>query len=198
VLVQEYDVASGTTDVVTIKVKDAAGNIVSGLPSSDFNLSFSGGTSEGTFGAATQTATPGTYTVLFTGVTAGTISTLDVEVEGVLLNNKPALTVLAGAVSGSNSTVSFASSTVTSGTSDTATIVVEDAAGNAITGLENNNFIFSLAGGTSTGTFGTVTATATPGTYTVVFTGGNAGTASTLTVEVDKISLSTRPTIQVT
>ena len=51
------------------------------------------------------------------------------------------------------------------------TIVVMDAAGNPISGLLGKRFSFSLSGGKSTGKFGSVTATAVAGTYTVTFTG---------------------------
>ena len=64
--------------------------------------------------------------------------------------------------------------------------------------LAASAFSFSLAGGTSAGTFGTVTPTPTPGTYTAVFTGTTAGTASTLTATVNGVALSTQPTVQVT
>src|SRR5262249_8866114 len=50
------DVA-GTGDVLTITVTDTNGNPVSGLASSAFSLSLSGGTSAGVFGAVTETAT---------------------------------------------------------------------------------------------------------------------------------------------
>jgi hypothetical protein len=190
-------VASGTADLVTIEVKDPAKNIISGLSSSDFVFSFAGGKSTVTFGTVTETATPGTYTVLMTGVAAGTASTLTVKINGVLLISEPKVTVKAGAVNGAVSTVIFASPTVATGLTDKVTITVKDAAGNGIGGLTNSAFLFDLSGGTSTGTFGTVTATTTPGVYTVLFKGGIAGTASTLTVEVDDISLATDPTIQV-
>src|SRR5262249_14275015 len=69
-------------------------------------------------------------------------------------------------VSATNSPGSFATATVASGGGDTLTIVVKDGSGNAISGLNNAAFTFSLSGGTSAGTFSAVSATATPGTYT--------------------------------
>ncbi|HEV3440456.1 MAG TPA: IPT/TIG domain-containing protein [Gemmata sp.] len=190
-------VASGATDLVAIVVKDHAKNAISGLSNSDFVFSFAGGKSTATIGTVTETAIPGTYTVLLTGVAAGTASTLTVKINGVLLTSEPKVTVKAGAVSGTVSTVILASPTVATGLTDKVTISVKDAAGNAVGRLTSNAFLFDLSGGTSTGTFGTVTATTTPGVYTVLLKGGNAGTAGTLTVEVDGISLTTKPTIQV-
>src|SRR5262249_20991863 len=85
-----------------------------------------------------------------------------------------------------------------SGNTDTVTILVKDAAGNAIGGLPGSAFSFALAGGTSSGTFATVTQTATLGMYTTIFTGSAAGTASTLTVTVSGVILTTKPTLTVT
>jgi hypothetical protein len=189
--------ASGIADAVTIVVEDASGNAIAGLANSAFVLSLSGGTSTGTFGTVSETGTPGTYVDPFTGVIAGTATTLLLKVNGVQLINQPTVTVMPGAVSSVKSTVSFASSTVTSGANDTATIVLQDSAGNSITGLASSAFSFSLSGGTSTGGFGTVTETATPDTYTVPFTGANAGTASALSLRVSGVQLNTEPKVTV-
>src|SRR6185312_5665382 len=137
-----------------------------------------------------ETATPGTYTTLFTGIAAGTASTLSTKVGSVLLNSQPTIQVAALPISGSNSTVSFANPTDVSGSTDLVTIVVKDTGNNAVTGLANAAFVLTLAGG-STGSFGTVTETATPGTYTTNFTGNLAGAAATLTTKVNGVSLST-------
>jgi hypothetical protein len=190
-------VASGNTDTLTIVVKDTTGSAFSGLAGSAFGLSLSGGSSAGTFSAVTETSTGGTYTTTFTGTTAGSASTLTVTVNGVTLTTKPTITVTPGAISATVSTASFASATVASGGTDTLTVVVADAAGNAISGLANSAFGLVLSGGTSAGTIGTVTETSTKGTYTSTFTGTTAGTTSTLTVTVSGVTLTARPTIQV-
>jgi hypothetical protein len=191
------EVASGAVDTATIVVEDAAGNAITGLPTSAFGFSLAGGTSTGSFGPVSATTTPGVYTASFTGVVSGTASTMSLKVNGVLLATQPKVTVIPGAVSGTKSTVSFAAATDISGAGDTVAIVVKDGAGNAITGLANSAFAFNLAGGTSTGTFGTVSETTTPGTYTTTFTGVVAGTSSTLTLAVSNVSLSDKPTVQV-
>ncbi|HXD86175.1 MAG TPA: invasin domain 3-containing protein, partial [Urbifossiella sp.] len=188
---------SGSTDLVTIVVKDAGNNALTGLSNAAFTLTLAGG-STGSFGTVTETGTPGTYTAQFTGVAAGSAATLTATVNGVSLTAQPTVQVTAGPVSASQSTVNFASSTDVSGSADLTTIVVKDAAGNAITGLANAAFSFTLAGGSTTGSFGTVTETSTPGTYTAQFTGSLAGTASTLTAKVNGVSLTTKPTVQVT
>jgi hypothetical protein len=190
-------VASGSTDVLTIAVKDTTGSAVGGLTSGAFGFTLSGGTSAGTFGSVTETATAGTYTAIFTGTSAGTASTVTVNVAGVNLVTQPSITVTPGPVSAANSTASFTASTVSTGNTDALTIVVKDSFGNAIGLLNNSTFGFSLSGGTSTGSFGAVTQTATAGTYTALFTGGTAGTVSTLTVTVSGVALTSRPTIRV-
>jgi adhesin/invasin len=174
---------SGTTDLVTIVVTDTTGNAVTGLTNAAFSFAFSGGTSSGTFGTVTETAVLGTYTTLLTGTTAGTASTLTVTVNGTAITTTPAVTVTA---------------TVTSGSTDTVTIVAEDANGNAISGLGSSAFSFALSGGTSIGTFGTVTETSKKGTYTATFTATTAGTVSTLTTTVNGVVLNSQPTVRVT
>src|SRR5262249_9836096 len=159
---------------LTIVVKDTVGNPVAGLASNAFSFSLGGGTSTGSFGAVTSTSTPGTYRSTFTGSTAGTVSTLTVTVGGVSISTHPTITVTAGAVSGALSTVQFATPSVAMGNTDLVTLVIRDAAGNAIGGLSNSAFAFSLAGA-SGGTFGSVIETSTKGTYTTNFTGTTAG-----------------------
>ena len=191
-------VASGAGDVLTITVADTSGNPVGGLPGNAFNLSFSGGTSTGTFTPVSATATQGTYTTTFTGVLAGTLNTLTITIAGVTLTIQPTITVTPGALSASVSTLNFAMPTVAIGGTDPLTIVLKDAAGNRITGLAGTAFSLTLAGGTSTGTLGAVSETATPGTYSATFTAVTPGTANTLTAVVNGITLGGHPTLAVT
>src|SRR5262249_3555524 len=143
-------VTSGLTDLLTLVVKDGSGNAVTGLTSSAFGFSLSGGTSAGTFGTVTETATKGTYTTTFTASTVGTPNILTATVSGVILNTKPTITVTVGPVNGSKSTVGLATATVASGSTDKVTIVIKDAAGNALSGLASSAFRFALSGGSST------------------------------------------------
>ena len=192
-------VASGSSDTLTLAIKDASGNPVSGLASSAFSFALSVGSSAGSFGSVASTATPGKYTTTFTGTTAGTASTVTATVNGSTLSTQPTITVTAGAISGANSTVRFASPSIASGNTDLVTLVVKDAAGNPISGLSSNAFGFSLMGGTSAGAFGPVIETTTKGTYTATFTATSAGTASTLTTTVSGVSLTSSPaTVAVT
>src|SRR5262249_51611832 len=142
--------------------------------------------------------TNGTYKATFTPSTAGSASTLTTSVQGVTLAAKPSITVTPGAVNGVNSTASFGVPIVALGNVDTVTIVVRDAAGNPISGLTNSAFAFALAGGTSAGTFGTVTETAVKGCYTANFTSTKIGTTSTLTATVSGVALANHAPITVT
>jgi hypothetical protein len=111
-------VAVGSTDVITIVVKDNNGNPITGLGSSAFRFALSGGKSAGKFGSVSATSTPGTYTVVFTGTKAGTASRLTATVRGVRLNTKPKVLVVAGAVTGANSAISFGIPTAESDVGD--------------------------------------------------------------------------------
>jgi hypothetical protein len=135
--------------------------------------------------------------VRFTGTVAGTTSTLAATINGVQLASQPAVTVVPGAPNRTQTEASFANSDVAAGDTDVLTIQVKDAAGNAIPDLLNGNFVFGLSG-SSTGAFGTVTETSTPGTYTVTFTAGTAGTASQLSISVAGILIGEKPKVTVT
>ena len=89
-------VAVGGDDLLTIQVKDAAGNPITGLTSSAFGFALSGGTSNGAFSTVSATATAGTYTATFTAAQSGSASTLFVTVAGVTPASRPTITVTPG------------------------------------------------------------------------------------------------------
>jgi hypothetical protein len=95
------------------------------------------------------------------------------------------------------STVSFATQTLVSGNSTVLTITIKDSAGNPIPGLVNSDFVLALVGGSSAGTFGPVSETATPGTYVTTFTATTSGSTATLNVTVNGVLLSGHPTMSV-
>ncbi|WP_413558669.1 beta strand repeat-containing protein [Bdellovibrio sp. HCB209] len=105
---------------------------------------------------------------------------------------------LAGvSVSVGESTISAASTAVTSGTGTTVTLTTRDSSGNVFHIPNINPVIaFSFSGGTSTATFSTVTNN-NDGTYTATMTGVNAGTAGTLSATIDGVPV-TKSTVQVT
>jgi hypothetical protein len=190
-------VPSGTIDTATITLQNAQGFPISGLPSSAFSFALSGGTSTGSFGAVTETATPGTYTANFTGIVAGTVQSLLLKVDGILVASHPSVQVKPGAVSATNTQVRFAGSTVKSGATDPVIIVLKDAAGNVVSGLTSGDFSLGLMGGTSSGSFGQVNPSATSGRYTAVFTAFAAGTASKLSTTIDGIPIAVEPEVTV-
>jgi hypothetical protein len=80
-------VAVKGTVVLTIMVKDTAGNPVGDIDPKKFVLGLTEGKGEskGKFGMVTESATKGTYTSTFTGATAGTPGTLTATVNGIML-----------------------------------------------------------------------------------------------------------------
>ncbi len=191
-------VAAGAADLLTIVVQDTTGKSVSGLAGGAFTFTVSGGTSTGAFGAVTETATKGTYTASFTGATVGTASGVTVTIAGAALSGKPTVIVTSAARERYGVPPKSCGSGRGAGSTDLVTIMVQDAAGNPISGLSNGAVTLALSGGTSTGSFGAVSETATRGTYSAVFTGLAPGTADTLTVTVSSVVLATAPTIIVT
>src|SRR5439155_10951779 len=134
----------------------------------------SGGTSTGTIGATTDNGN-GTYTATFTGVLAGTVTTLGATIGGnAVTTAHPTIAVTVGAVSVARSVITTSSGTLMSGSSATLTLQAKDAAGNnEMTG--GLVVVFTASGGTSTGTVGATTDNGN-GTYAATFTGVVAGT----------------------
>ena len=91
-------VAAGSTDKVTIAVKNNNGNPITGLATSAFRFALARGKSAGTFGSVSATPPPGTYVVVFTGTKPGKASTFTAKVRGVRLDTKPTVRVVTGAV----------------------------------------------------------------------------------------------------
>jgi len=86
---------NGKNDVVTVIVRDDAGNLITGLVSGDFVFDFTEGTSSGSFGTVTETKTHGVYEVIFTGTQVGNATTVSLAIDGVLLTQKPKIRVMA-------------------------------------------------------------------------------------------------------
>jgi hypothetical protein len=190
-------VSSGAAITVTLTGKDAAGNNVT-AGGSTVVFGNSGGSSTGTFNL-TNDASNGTYTSLFTGVLAGTATTLTATIGGTAVSTTaPTITVLPGSPSAVTSLITASATTVTSGSGVTVQVQAKDAAGNIISS-GGSTVAFSRSGGTATGTFGIVTDNGN-GTYTATFTGVLAGTATTIdaTLNATPLSSSPKPTVSVT
>jgi YVTN family beta-propeller protein len=196
VTVSSGTVLSGGAVTLTLQGKDAAGNnLTSGGATVVFSRS--GGTSTGTIGATTDNGN-GTYTATFTGVAAGTATTIGATINGSpVATALPTITVGAGAISASTSIVTVSSGTVASGVGVTLTLQAKDAAGNNL-GAGGATVAFSASGGTSTGTIGATTDNGN-GTYTATFTGVAAGTATTIGATINASPVTTTlPTVSVT
>ncbi|MBI2614595.1 MAG: hypothetical protein HYW52_02730 [Gemmatimonadetes bacterium] len=100
-------------------------------------------------------------------------------------------------VDASKSTVAVSASTIAAGQTATFTLTAKDQNGDQMA-AGGSTVAFSLSGGTSNGTIGTVTDN-NNGTYTATFTGEVAGTASTVNATIDGAAVTTAlPTITVT
>jgi uncharacterized protein YjdB len=100
-------------------------------------------------------------------------------------------TALAGAVSSATSVVTTTATSVLSGAIATLTLHAKDAFGNDLT-AGGRSVVFSVTGGTSTGTIGP-TVDHGDGTYTARFTGVLAGTASTIGATIDGTPVTSAP-----
>jgi hypothetical protein len=174
--------APGATQSITATPTDSLGNA---LP--DRAVTFSSSDT-----AKARVAASG----LVTGVAAGS-ATITVTSEGRSAQVSVTVAQGQGGVSTSRSTVSVSAATVASGGTVTLTLQAKDASGNNLTsgGLTVG---FTASGGTSTGAIGP-TSDHGDGTYTAVFTGGTAGTATTIHATIGGAAVtSTPPTVTVT
>ena len=191
-------VGSGSTSIIMLQARDGSGN---NLTTGGFTIAFSlaiGGSSSGSIGSVTDNG-DGTYAALFTASTAGTPRTINATLGGSAVTSSSAtITVIAGAVSLSQSIITVAPSSIRSGSAAMITLQAKDGAGNSLTtgGLA---IVFLLSGGgTSGGTFGNVTDNGN-GTYNATFTGTTAGTARTVSATIGGSAVtSASPTITVT
>ena len=191
-------VLSGATSTLTLQAKDAAGNNLS-AGGATVVFSHAGGTSTGTIVPSPATDNGnGTYTATFTGLVAGSATTIGATLNGTAVSTAlPTITVSAGAVSAATSVVSVSSASILSGTGDTLKLQARDAAGNNLT-TGGATVVFDTAGGTSTGSIG-ATVDNGNGTYYAIFSGVAAGTAKTIGATVNGTPVTTAlPTVTVT
>ncbi len=180
---------SGLSQTVTLSVKDAAGNQLSSGGLTVVFLTTGSGTSTGSFSATTD-ADFGTYTATFTGVIGGTAKQITAQINGSTISSTlPTITVTPGAISAATSTISVSPSSIASGSNATLTLTARDAAGNLLTN-GGATITFSASGGTSTGTIGAVNDN-NNGTYSALFTGVDAGTATTISAQIESAPVST-------
>ena len=174
--VSEPTVAAGETVTLILTARDAGGNLLAGLTSVAF-----GHTGAGDISAVTEQGN-GTYTASFTGETAGTATTLHATIDGETVAQTVDVAVTVGAPSLTFTTVEVSAPTVAAGEDVTLTLTARDALGNLLAGL--TDVAFDHTGGQSTGEIWAVTDQG-DGTYTAIFTGQTAGTATTLHATID-------------
>ncbi|MBX3041481.1 MAG: fibronectin type III domain-containing protein, partial [Bdellovibrionaceae bacterium] len=191
ILASAGTVVSGQSVGLTATVRDAYNNPIT--DDSLISIVKSGGSSTGNLGPITHQGN-GVYTSSYTGILAGTAQTIRVAVSGTPLTPSASVQVIPGAPVSAQSTVTVSSATVASGDSVNVSATLRDVNGNPVpSGILVS---FNKSGGTSTGTFGSVT-TSGNGVYNTTYTGVAAGTAQTLSVTVDGLTLTPSATVQV-
>lgn len=180
-------IASGATSLVTATIRDINNNPLASAVLVAINKT--GGTSTGNFTALVN-AGGGVYTTNYEGLVAGSSQTITVAVDGVTLALSQTIQVVPGAVNIGNSSLAVSSPTLNSGNFVTATATLKDLNNNPIdTGVVVS---FTKTGGTSTGTFGSVSNVGN-GVYTIRYTGVVAGTAQSIAVLADALPTGIAP-----
>ena len=192
VTIAPASVAAGSNALVTLTARDAAGNQeTSGGLTANFTLQ--GGSATGGFGAVAD-HNDGTYTALFTGLTAGT-SAVQGSLDSQALTSAAAPIIgTPGPVSLSQSTITIAPGSVQAGGTALITLTARDVGGDQ----ENTGGLlvsFGFGAGGATGAIGAVTDNH-DGAYTATFTGIDAGTL-VITAAVNAQAL-TSPLPQIT
>ena len=173
VAVSRDTLVSGTSAVITLTSRDANDRRVrSGGRAVVFTAS--GGTSTGTMSAATDHG-DGTYSATYVGQGAGTATTIGATIDGAPVTNPlPVIAVIPGPVALTVSFISVTPRTIRPGGTAVFELQSRDAAGNPLTtgGL---TVVFTVGGGTATGTVGPTTDHG-DGRYSATFTATGLGT----------------------
>jgi adhesin/invasin len=190
-------IAAGDTVRAVLDAVDASGrHLVGGGRTVVFGLS--GGTSDGTF-LPLPDGDDGTYSALFVGATAGTITSLGATIDGAAVTSAaPSLRVVPGPASPSGSQVLVSRDTIAVGDTAVLTLEARDVFGNRLSG-GGLSVTFTASGGTgvSAGTIDVVT-DHLDGSYTAVFHATTAGTPTTIGATIDGVPVtSALPTITV-
>ncbi|HEY6090988.1 MAG TPA: Ig-like domain-containing protein, partial [Gemmatimonadales bacterium] len=193
--VSSGSVISGTTAKLRLQTKDGAGNDVT-TGGASVVFSRSGGGSTGTISAAADSGN-GVYTAVFTGLLAGTATTIGATINGSPVTSPlPTIAVSPGAISPAGSVITISNDTVASGASVTLKLRGKDAAGNNVA-TGGDAVAFGFSGGASTGTVG-ATADSGNGVYTATFDGLLAGSATVITATINGGAVTTpRPSLTV-
>jgi hypothetical protein len=196
VTVSSPSVVSGNTATLRLQGKDVSGNDVT-VGGAIVAFTRSGGASTGAI-SATADGGNGVYTAVFTGVLAGTATTIGATINGSPVTTPlPAIAVSPGAISPAASVITVSSGTVASGSTVTLRLQAKDAAGNSVT-TGGDVVVFGFSGGTSTGAI-SATADSGNGVYTATFTAVLAGTGTSIGATINSTAVATlKPTVAVT
>jgi hypothetical protein len=175
-------VVAGNSVSLTATVRDVNNNPISSGITVAFNAT--GGSSTGVLSSVVSNG-DGTYSGQFTGVISGTAKTLNVSINGSNFGATSSIQVLTGPPSITNSSISVSSATILSGNAAVVTATLKDSQNNPIT---SGTVAFTKSGGTSTGFFDGIV-TSDNGVYTSNYSGVVSGTAQTIGVTIDGISL---------
>ena len=188
-------VTSGATATLSLRAIDAQGRALTrGGSAVVFNTS--GGSSTGVVSATTDRGN-GTYEATFTGVIAGTATTIGATFDGTPVTTPlPAIRVQPGVFSPGTSSVTVTPRTIQPGGTATLELIARDAAGNR---LETGGLSVSLevSGGSAVGVVGDVTDHGN-GRYTAPFTAAQVGSPLNVSAEVNGAPVSSpSPTVAV-
>jgi hypothetical protein len=151
---------AGVSTTVTITVRDAYDNLLTGQ-ASNLNLAVTSGPNTGTVFSSVTDNGDGTYTVSYTPTQAGT-DQVNITLGGNPISGSPYSSVVTtGAISAANSTVTVNPSTLAVGGTSTVTITVRDVSNNPVSGLTSDELSVALSGG----------ATIVPGSFVSVGNG---------------------------
>ncbi|MEX0721672.1 MAG: MBG domain-containing protein [Balneolaceae bacterium] len=180
-------IADGTdASTITITLKDANNNTISGVVEGDFVLAY------GDYAELTEFTEvgDGVYTYKLSNITAEEI-TVRVTVAGIGLNDMPNIFFGSGAISATNSEVTATSPHTADGEdASTITITLRDGENNMISGKADDIVLSGLSDAIA----GTISEDGTSGIYTAELTNTTAE-ALTITVTADGTELDDKPAI---
>ena len=185
-----------STSLLAVVPRDAAGSALGSGASIVFAMN--GGTSGGTFTAATYQASDSSYRATFTAVTRGTPSTMRATVNGTELTTTRSMTVIVqpGLVVAS-SPVTVSPPEIPVGGVSQLTVTPLNGAGRKLGAGQVVSAALSTGSGVSAATVGAVTYNSTDSSYHASITGVTVGTAATVTATVNGVVLTTVPPITV-
>jgi hypothetical protein len=173
----------GQSTLVTVRLKDNGGNYlnISGLTVGVALTNSTVGSSSGTFSAVNDLGT-GVYTSTFTATAPGLLNPITASLtQFYFVEQTAAMTVEPLKIE-----ILVSAATVNPGRAVLVTAKIRDYTG-ALISWGGHGLNFTYSGGGSTGTIGAVT-DGGHGTYTATFTGGAAGTATTLGATISTTS----------